>query len=111
MAYTYKQLGQTRENSTNAVSVYSPPANTQTIIKTIIITNTTAGAVTYRLFVDDDGTTYDESTAIAWDVSINAGETSEINSPITMNNTNGNIAYRSSVANALTITIFGLEIT
>jgi len=111
MAFQEKQLGQARENSTNAVSVYSPGASTTTIIKTIFICNTSGAAATYRLFVDDDGTTYDETTAIAWDQSLPADSSIELNTFISMNDSNGNFAYRSSVANAITITLFGAEIT
>ncbi len=111
MGFQEKQLGQARENSTNAVSVYSPGASTTAIIKTIMLTNTSGAAATFRLFVDDDGTTYSEVTAIAWDVDILANEMVEISTFIPMNDATGNFAYRSSVANAITITLFGAEIT
>ena len=105
-----KQLGQKRENSTNAVTVYSPGASTTAIIKGIIIANTSGAAATYRLFLDDDGTTYDESTALAWNVPIVADSVIHIDTFHAMNNSSGNFAYRSSVANALTITLFGAEV-
>lgn len=111
MAFQEKQLGQARENSANAVSVYSPGASTTAIIKGIIIANTSGSASTYRLFLDDDGTTYDESTALAWDILIAADSVVHIDTFHAMNNSSGNFAYRSSVANALTITLFGVEIT
>ena len=111
MANTYKQLGQARENSTNAVSVYSTTWSVQAIVKTVVIANTSGAAATYRLFLDDDGTTYDESTALAWDVAINADTVIQLDGSYNMNNASGNFAYRSSVANALTITLFGLEIS
>lgn len=107
MANTYQLLGQARENSTNAVSVYSPGASEEVIIKTIIVANTSGANATVRIFHDDDGTTYDESTAIAWDVTIPANSTWDRGMTICMNNASGNLAYRSSVANALTITVYG----
>ena len=111
MAFQEKQLAQARENSTNAVSVYSPAASTTAIIKTIFLCETSGAAVTYRLFVDDDGSTYDQSTAIAYDVDLLANEMLEIQTFIAMDDSSGNFAYRSSVANAITITLFGAEIT
>jgi len=108
MANTYKLLGQARENSTNAVSVYSPDASQEVIIKSIIIANTSGAAATVRIFHDDDGTTYDESTAIAWDVAIPANSVWDRGMTLCMNNAAGNIAYRSSVANSLTISIYGV---
>lgn len=111
MAFAEKHLGQARENSTNAVSVYSPPANTTGIIKTINIAEVAGGAATFRLFIDNDGTTYDQSTAIAYDVAIGANEMIQLDGYWVIDNASGNIAYRSSVANALTITISGAEVS
>ncbi len=111
MSIQEKQLAQARENSTNAVSVYSPGSGITAIIKTIILCNQSGSAATARIFIDDDGTTYDESTAILFDVDVPVGESIILNTFIAMNNQNGNLAYRSSVANAITITIFGAELT
>ncbi len=111
MGFQEKQLGQARENSTNAVSVYSPAASTIGIIKTIMLANTSGADATFRLFVDDDGTTYTEVTTIAWDVDILADQVIQMDVFIPMDDASGNFAYRSSVANAITITLFGAEIT
>lgn len=111
MGLAYKQLAQKRENSSNAVSVYSPAADTETIIKTIVLTNTTTSDVTFRLFMDDDGTTYDESTTLAWDMPLDANSVVQFDGDYLMNNSAGNFAYRSFLANAITITLFGLEKT
>ena len=107
-----KQLFQARENSTNAVSVYSPAADTNTVVKHLRVVNTSGGNADLTLYHDDDGTTYDESTAIEWQTTLATGETFEIdNTFIALNNSSGNLAYKSSVANALTITGWGTEIT
>jgi hypothetical protein len=111
MALQEKQLGQARENSTNAVSVYSPGASTTAIVKGIFVCNQSGADAQVRVFVDDDGTTYDESTAIIWDITVPADSVLDIDTFVAMNDANGNLAYRSSVANALTITVFGAEIT
>ena len=111
MAMQEKQLGQARENSTNAVSVYSPGASTTAIIKSITVCNQSGASATFRIFLDDDGTTYDQSTALYYDVAISADAVVQIDTYWPMNDANGNLAYRSSVANAITITVFGVEIT
>ncbi len=111
MPFTMKQLGQARENSTNAVSVYSPGASTVAAIKTIMICNQSGAAATCRLFLDDDGTTYDESTALLYDTPVPEEEPIILNVFLAMNDATGNLAYRSSVANALTISVFGSEVT
>lgn len=111
MAHTVKQLGQLRPANTTAASLYSPGASTQTIVDNIIICNTSGAPVTYRLFVDDDGTTYDATTALAWDIALAANSTDVFEIKITMNNTNGNLAVRTNTANGITFTANGQEFT
>lgn len=102
-----KQLAQARENSTNAVSVYSPGSLEEVDDIRIVLCNTSGAGATFRLFHDSDGTTYDESTALAWDENLGDGTPREINLGMKMNDSSGNIAYRSSVANAITCTVYG----
>ncbi len=113
MSIQEQQLAQARENSTNAVSVYSPGASETAVIKLIEVVNTSGAAATVRLFMDNDGTTYDESTAIGgvWDTDVPVNGGLEWDGFRAMNNSAGNLAYRSSVANALTITVHGAVIT
>lgn len=113
MALTEKQLGQLRPSDTTAASLYSPSsATTIGIIKTIIVCNTNSNnAADYRIFVDDDGTTYDETTALFWDISQSADSTTQIDTFWAMNNTAGNLAVRTSTGNILTFTVFGAEVT
>lgn len=113
MAHTYKQLGQSRPSSTTAVSLYSPATSTTAIIKTIVICNTSGASAKYRLFHDDDGTTYDETTAFAWDDEIDPAIDSKVPVEINIcaNGSSGNLAVRTDTADALTFTAYGLEIT
>jgi len=111
MAMAEQVLAQKRQNGTGAVSVYSPGASEIAIIKTIVLCNTSGATATFRLFLDDDGSTYDESTALAWDVTLNAGQSQFFHTFIAMDTAAGNFAYRSSVANAITITLSGAVIT
>ena len=106
-----KQLGQLRPANTTAASLYSPGVSTTTIIKTITVVNTGGVNAKYRIFVDDDGSTFDESTALFWDTELISGETDAIDLFFAMNNSSGNLGVRTSVANALTFTAFGAEIT
>ena len=111
MARTYKQLGQVMPTDTTATSIYSPAADTVTIIKAITVCNTDSSAHAFRLFHDDDGTTYDTTTALYYDVSVAANTTKEITLSINMNDASGNLAFRSDSANNLTCTVYGLEMT
>ena len=66
---TGKCLAQLREVGTAAVTLYSPPPGVRPEIQTIVVTNSDAGTGLYSLFHDEDGTTYDETTAISWEIS------------------------------------------
>lgn len=106
-----KQLGQLRPGDTSAASIYSPGENVTAIITSIFVCNTTGNTPNYRIFVDDDGTTYDQTTALYYDNAMNANTTEKIQCFIAMNNSNGNIAVRSSAASEITFTIFGSEVS
>ncbi len=106
-----KQLGQLRPANTTAASLYSPGANTTAIIKSIVVCNTTSGAPAFRIFIDDDGTTYDETTAHYFDVSMVANETLQIDTFWAMNDSTGNLAVRTDTNDAITFTAHGVEIT
>ena len=106
-----KQLGQSRPTDTSAASIYSPASNTTAVARTIYICNTTASSESYYIYVDDDSTTYDQSTAICYATPINAYTTVKLETFIAMNNPDGNLAIKSSTGSALTFTVFGIEIT
>lgn len=105
-----KQLAQSRPANTTAASIYSPTGETA-IIKSIVICNVTGTAAAFRIFLDDDGTTYDQTTALFYDANINGNETVEVDTYWPMNNSSGNLAVRTDTADALTFTVFGAEAT
>lgn len=107
MGHVVKQIGQLRPVNTTPASLYSPAANTETIIHNVVICNTGAVAAVWRLFVDDDGTTYDETTALVWAGALGAGETDIFEVKINMNNSDGNLAVRTDTNNAFTFTANG----
>jgi len=100
-----KQLAQHRENSTSAVSIYAPASSETAIIKSVTLCNTTGSPATFRLFLDNDGTTYDQSTARCYDKSLAANESLELSVYWIM--TGGNLAFQNSINNAITITVDG----
>ena len=103
-----KILAQARGQSTIATA-YSPAAGGRTVIDTIIVTNTSGTSVDYQLCVDDDGTTYDETTAIAWNVPGGDGNVTVYEVMIPLPNSTGNIAIMSATNDAHTFTIIGEE--
>ena len=108
MATTLKQLGQLRPANTTAASLYSPSSVT-TVVKSIVICNTSGADAAARVFHDDNGTTYDETTALAWDINILANTTVVLEVFVAMNDATGNLAVRTSVNSALTFTAYGSE--
>lgn len=79
-------------------------------ITQIFICNTTSAPASYRLFFDADGVTYDETTALLWDIDVPAGKADLIETEIALNSENASIGVRSSVADALTFTAFGRKV-
>jgi hypothetical protein len=105
-----KQISQTRPANATAVSVYTIADHYRTEIRKIVVCNTSSLAATFRIFHDEDGSTYDETTALFWNVPIDSGETVTITEEYWIDGrSNGNFAVRSATGNALTFTIYGAE--
>ncbi len=111
MATTLKQLNQLRPANTTAASLYSTSVGVNAVVKSLIICNTSGSAAKARVFHDDDGTTYDETTALAWDINVPADTTVSLELFIAMEDDDGNLAVRTNAANALTFTAYGSEQT
>jgi hypothetical protein len=112
MAIQESQLGQQRPGTGGtAVSLYSPAASTTGIVKSVVVCNTSGSATTYRIYLDDNGTTYDQTTALFYDVPIRADDTHILSIYWPMDDSSGNLAVESADASALTFTAFGAEIT
>lgn len=104
-----KEFGQLRMTSTSAESIYSPAVNVTGIILQINICNTTASAVVYSIYQDNNGSTYDAGTSLHFEQSIAAKTTIQIKGWYPMNNSSGNLAAQTDTANALTVTVHGTE--
>ncbi len=107
--YQGLQLGQLTPADSNAASIYSPAAGIVTEITSIVVTNTDGSAHTYRIFHDEDGSTYSTATALYYDVGIAANTTVVLEPLAFMANEAGNLAVRSNSANNLTFTAYGKE--
>ena len=111
MAGSFKVLGQVRPSGTGAVSLYSPPADTDTIVSMIKCCHVGILPADVSVYLDDDGSTFSEATALHYQVELFPGETLEVTGTITLNDPTGSIGVQSSVANAITFTIFGDEVS
>ena len=103
-----QQLGQLRPANTTAASLYSPPSTHRVLITQITICNTTAGIEEYSIYHDEDGTTYDASTALTQDESIAANTSIYlVGLEIWLNDAAGNLAVDTSANSAITFTCYG----
>tara|TARA_Y100001937_G_scaffold63114_1_gene86616 strand:- start:44 stop:391 length:348 start_codon:yes stop_codon:yes gene_type:complete len=109
MAAEASQLAQVRPSDTNATLAFT--ATIKTEITALFITNTTGTAATYSVYHDDDGTTYDQSTALYYQVSLGANETKtftgNLGEGITLS-AGGKLAVQSGTSSALTYTFYGI---
>lgn len=103
-------LAQTRPSGTTAATAYTATARTE--ITRLVIANVSGSSATCRLFHDDDGTTYDQTTALLYDATIAGGE-----SLVWGDNPDGagiivapggTIGVRTGTASAFTFTLYGI---
>lgn len=106
---TPKQLGQSRPGNTTAASLYSPADGVVAEITGIVVAETAGTGAAFRICHDEDGTTYDETTALYWDTPVAANTSIEREMSIYMVDPSGNLSVRTDTAGALTFTVYGLE--
>lgn len=116
LGFERKQLGQALPADTNAVSIYSPGTDVETRIHCIVVCNVAASTASYRIFHDEDGTTYSTATALYYDFPMVTTVTTQIltfgdhdTGGLWMVNSAGNLAVRSSVASEICFTVYGEE--
>lgn len=108
MATTYKVLGQSAPSATTNTDVYTVPSATEAVVSTVAVANRAGTAATYRLAVRPNGTAIANQHYIAYDVTVNANDTTVITVGITMDAADVMTVYASS-AN-LSFSVFGSEI-
>lgn len=109
MATTYKVLGQASPANTSNADLYTVPAGKQTVVSTLQVANVNLEEALVRVFVRIAGATAAASNAVAWDVSVPRNSVLALTTGMTLG-PGDIITVRSSVANALTISLFGSEI-
>lgn len=70
-----KVLGQVSPAANTDTTLYTTPASTQVVSSTLVICNTTAAAITYRIAVRPAGATLATQHYIAYDASVAANDT------------------------------------
>lgn len=106
-------LGQVRPSDANNATLFTAVLGTE--ITRIVVCNVSASVATFRLFHDEGGASFDQTNALRYDVSLNAGEFAEIiggseGAGIQLDETDS-LGVRSSVADALTFSAYGVTET
>jgi len=109
MATTYKVLGQLDSAATTIESVYTVPASTSAVVSTITACNTTAAAITVRIYVVKSGGSATVANALYYDLPIAVGDTFAITGGITL--ATGDLIRAYSSAAHCCFQIFGSEVT
>ena len=103
------QVAQLRPGVTTAVNAYT--ASIVTEIRKIAICNTTGSSALFSFYHDDDGSTFDQSTALHYQEAVPANTTTYINADMEAGgisiSTGGQIGVQSDTASALTFTLYG----
>ena len=105
---TGKILVQSRFVPTTAASIYTVPTGSTTEVQTIVVCNTTASNAEIYIFIDEDGTTYDESTALFWQTDITLDSTTIFDTTLWLPQ-GANLAVNVETTIAITFTFFGFE--
>jgi len=106
MPIDYTQLAQVRAANTANTLLYSSNVG-ETVQLFVKVANTTQQSADVRIFHDQNGSVWDETTAIVYDLRIAPGDFLEVDH-VFVNSPAATLAYRTSLANALTATVYGV---
>lgn len=109
MPNTYKVLAQSAPSATTNTTLYTVPAATATVISTITICNRASSQGTYRIAIRPGGASLANTHYIAFDVPIQANDTTALTLGITLAATDVVTVYASSAD--FTFGLFGSEVT
>ena len=109
MPTSYKVLGQAAPGATTDTTLYTVPADTQTVVSTIVVANRAATAGSFRLAIRPAGATLANEHYLAFDVTVGGLDSTTLTLGVTLNATDV-ITVRSSTA-SFSFNAFGSEIT
>jgi len=110
MTFQEKNLGQAQIASGSNTTLYTVPASTTAIVKDMQIVNTTGSSATITIWLDPDGTTADDTTALIKDWAVPANDFLHW-SGFKVMEAGATIKATAGTASAITVTIDGAEIT
>jgi hypothetical protein len=108
MSLDYKVLGQSNPSATTNTTLYTVPAQKETVVSSIVVTNQAASGGTYRIAVRPNAETIAAKHYIAYDRTINANATETHTLGITLDAADVVTVYASSAT--MSFNAFGVEI-
>lgn len=109
MATSYSVLAQSAPLVTTLTDIYTVPADTQTVVSTIVVCNRAGSATAFRLSVAVAGAGNATSQYLCYDTPIAANSSFTLTLGVTLDETDVVRAY--ATAAQLTFSLFGAEIT
>jgi len=100
-------LAQSRPANTSAASLFAPNYDDSVEIGTLHICNVTGSSVDVSVFHDQDGTTFDQSTALIYQYPLAANGWIDIDSLVGEWSNAGNIGIQVGTADAVNFTLYG----
>lgn len=106
------RLAQTRPANTSAAAGYTAPSTQSVEVTLIVVANTTGSAVDASVFHDDaGGSTFDQTTALYYQVSVPGNSTLTISAESVgtgfVLSPGAQLGVQTGTANGLTFTIYG----
>lgn len=109
MPTVYKVLAQSNPTVTTNTNIYTVPSATSAVLSTITICNQTTSQQSYRIAIRPAGATLASQHYIAYDVPIQASDTTALTLGITLAATDVVTIYASS--GSMSFSLFGSEIS
>ncbi len=110
MATTPKILGQLFPANTTLADIYTAPALTNTTVASLIITNTTGNARTFRISIAIGGAADNNKQYLYYDLPIDANDTFIATIGVTLS-AGDKIRVKSDLGNTLAFNVVGIEQT
>jgi hypothetical protein len=104
---TPKVLGQSNPAATTPTALYTVPASTVTTVSTIIVSNRSADATSFRVSVAVEGAGADDKQYLFYDIAIAGNDTFAATLGITLGATDVVTVY--ATAATLSFNLFGIE--
>ncbi len=102
-----RQLFQTRPAGTSAATAWTAPYFGQYKFTTIRATNVTASPVVVSIYHDDDGSTYDQTSALEYQVTLPANGSMTISNEVAGYSSGGTVGVQTATGSAVNFTGYG----